>query len=60
MGNTLKQEAISNGNDNNLYIPVSEHFEEGVVVEVLPHVVEVVVLAASADALLGVRSLGQL
>mmetsp|Transcript_57753 Transcript_57753/g.137441 ORF Transcript_57753/g.137441 Transcript_57753/m.137441 type:complete len:290 (+) Transcript_57753:2218-3087(+) len=31
--------------------PVAEHLEEGVVVDVLAHVVEVVVLAARADAL---------
>ena len=32
--------------------PVAEHLEEGVVVEVLPHVVQVVVLPARTDALL--------
>lgn len=41
-------------------LPVSEHLEEGVVVEVLPHVIEVVVLASRADTLLGVCGLGQL
>ena len=35
--------------------PVAEHLEEGVVVGVLADVVEVVVLAAGADALLRVR-----
>ena len=34
--------------------PGAEHLEEGVVVRVLAHVLEVVVLAARADALLGV------
>src|SRR5262249_38006490 len=34
--------------------PVAEHLEEGLVVGVLAHVVEVVVLAAGADALLRV------
>ena len=41
-------------------LPIAKHLEERVVVEVLPHIVEVIVLAASADALLGVRCLGQL
>ena len=35
--------------------PVAEHLEEGVVIRVLAHVFEVVVLAARADALLGVH-----
>ena len=34
--------------------PVAEHLEEGVVVGVAPHLLEVVVLARDADALLGV------
>mmetsp|Transcript_51491 Transcript_51491/g.85529 ORF Transcript_51491/g.85529 Transcript_51491/m.85529 type:complete len:613 (+) Transcript_51491:698-2536(+) len=34
--------------------PVAEHLEEGVVVRVLSHVVQVVVLSSSPDALLGV------
>mmetsp|Transcript_11155 Transcript_11155/g.20342 ORF Transcript_11155/g.20342 Transcript_11155/m.20342 type:complete len:223 (+) Transcript_11155:1-669(+) len=34
--------------------PVAEHFEEGVVVDVLAHVVEVVVFSAGTNALLGV------
>mmetsp|Transcript_12867 Transcript_12867/g.42976 ORF Transcript_12867/g.42976 Transcript_12867/m.42976 type:complete len:420 (+) Transcript_12867:1711-2970(+) len=40
--------------------PVAQHLEEGVVVEVLAHVVEVVMLAARADALLRIRSALQL
>ena len=35
--------------------PVAEHLEERVVVGVFAHIVEVVVFAAGADALLGVR-----
>jgi hypothetical protein len=35
--------------------PVAQHLEEGVVVGVLADVLEVVVLAAGADALLAVR-----
>jgi hypothetical protein len=38
----------------------AQHLEEGVVVRVLPHVVQVVVLAARADALLRVRRALQL
>ena len=34
--------------------PVAQHLEESVVVDILPDVVQVVVLAASADALLAV------
>jgi hypothetical protein len=33
----------------------TEHFEEGVVVSVLAHIIEVVVFAASADALLRIH-----
>ena len=40
--------------------PVAQHLEEGVVVDVPPDVVEVVVLAAGADALLRVGRAGQL
>lgn len=39
--------------------PVPEHLEEGMVVGVLAHVVEVVVLPAGADALLGVAGAAQ-
>ena len=35
--------------------PVAEHLEEGVVVDVAPDVIEIVVLARDAQALLGVR-----
>ena len=35
--------------------PVPEHLEKGVVVGIEPHILEVVVLAAGTDALLGVR-----
>jgi len=38
--------------------PVAQHLEEGVVVGVQAHVIEVVVLAAGADALLGVGRAG--
>ena len=34
--------------------PVAEHLEEGMVIGVLAHIIEVVVLAARADALLGI------
>lgn len=40
--------------------PVTKHLEEGVVVHVLAHVVEVIVLPASADAFLGVHRASQL
>eukprot|EP00965_Chrysotila_dentata_P239660 6203228-Pleurochrysis_carterae.AAC.3 len=40
--------------------PVAQHLEEGVVVDVLADVVQVVVLAARADALLGVGRAAQL
>ena len=39
--------------------PVAEHLEEGVVVGVLAHIVEVVVLAASADAFLRIHRAGE-
>jgi len=39
--------------------PVPEHLEKGVVVGVLPHVIEVVVLPAGADALLGIAGTAQ-
>lgn len=39
--------------------PGAQHLEEGVVVHVLPHVVKIVVLASSTDALLGVGSAAQ-
>lgn len=42
------------------YLPIPKHLEERVVVEVLPHIIEVIVLATSSNALLGVRSLRQL
>jgi hypothetical protein len=34
--------------------PVAEHLEEGVMVGVVPHLLEIVVLAGDADALLGI------
>eukprot|EP00959_Pyramimonas_sp_CCMP1952_P049085 1025194-Pyramimonas_sp.AAC.1 len=40
--------------------PIAQHLEEGVVIGVLAHVVQVVVLAAGADALLCVRRALQL
>lgn len=40
--------------------PVPKHLKEGVVVGVLPHIVEVVVLPPGADALLGVAGAAQL
>lgn len=40
--------------------PVSEHLEEGVVVQVLSDIVEVVVLTAGTDALLRVGGGGEL
>jgi hypothetical protein len=35
--------------------PIPEHLKEGVMVHVLPHVVQVVVLPPGADAFLGIR-----
>lgn len=40
--------------------PGAQHLEEGVVVDILPHVVQVVVLAPSSDALLSVGGSAQL
>ena len=40
--------------------PVAEHLEHGVVIGVHPHLFEVVVLAAHAQAFLGVRHAGRL
>ena len=38
--------------------PVPQHFKKRVVVGVIPHILQVIVLAACADALLGIRSAG--
>ena len=39
--------------------PVAQHLEEGVVVDVLPDIVQIVMLPAGADAFLGVGGAGQ-
>ena len=50
-GDRLLLEVIAKG-------PISQHLEEGVVVSVEPDILEVVMLAAGADALLGVGCAG--
>ncbi len=43
---------------NKKIIPVAKHLKESVMVSVLANIVEIVVLATSADALLAVRGSG--